>query len=137
MKHKSFSWSVVVMKVFSRVQTHSEHSVQSAAPHLTRRIKHGRYYCAVPERKCMILTFSALQLSLSRGSGNGGPLVQVSGQRPNERHLSVISVPVLRIRASAERRERCPQLAHRWVKIGLRPNFDISVSAVKNSPVQD
>lgn len=94
-KLESFSQSVVVIKVFSRAQTHSEHGVQSEAVHITRRIKHGRYYRAVPERKCMILTVLALQLSLSCGSGNGGPLVQVSGLRPNERHLSVISVPVL------------------------------------------
>lgn len=41
------------------------------------------------------LLFLALQFSPSRGSGNGGPLVQVSGLEPNERHLSVIKVPVL------------------------------------------
>ncbi len=36
------------------------------------------------------------------------------------------------IRASEERRRRCPQLAHCWVQIGLRPNFDISVCVAKN-----
>ena len=41
-----------------------------------------------------LLTVSALQFSLSRGSGNGGPLVQVSSQGPNERHLRVIILPV-------------------------------------------
>lgn len=44
--------------------------------------------------KCGELTVLALQFSLSHGSGNGGPLVQVSSLGPNERQLSVINVPV-------------------------------------------
>ena len=41
-----------------------------------------------------VLTVLALQFSLLHGSGNGGPLVQVSSRGPNERQLSVINVPV-------------------------------------------
>lgn len=45
---------------------------------------------------CGELTVLALHFSLSHGSGNGGPVVQVSGLGPNERHLSVINVPVFK-----------------------------------------
>ena len=45
---------------------------------------------------CGELTVVALQFSVSRGRGNGGPPVQVSSLGPNERHLNAINVPVFK-----------------------------------------
>ena len=45
---------------------------------------------------CGELNVVALQFSVSRGRGNGGPPVQVSSLGPNEIHLNAINVPVFK-----------------------------------------
>lgn len=75
-----------------------EHDVHSESRRNTLRIKHDSYSSTVPERKYTLLwsayCFKSADFSLSHGNRNGGPLVQVSSLGPNERHLSVIKVPV-------------------------------------------